>query len=84
MYSECMSYLQIRDVPDAVRDVLADRAREKGQSLNMYLRDVVIREASFVNNRALIDQVTAHRRSSGVTTADVLSALDTAREHADA
>jgi hypothetical protein len=79
-----MAYLQIRDVPDAVRDVLADRAREKGQSLNMYLRDVVIREASFVNNRALIDQVTAHRRSSGVTTADVLSALDAAREHADA
>jgi len=79
-----MSYLQIRDVPDAVRDVLADRAREKGQSLNMYLRDLVIREASFANNRALIDQMTAHRRSSGVTTADVLSALDTAREHADA
>lgn len=74
-----MAYLQIRDVPDAVRDVLAERAREKGQSLTMFLRDVVVREASFAGNRGLIDEITARRRSTGVTTDDVLSALDAAR-----
>lgn len=79
-----MAYLQIRDVPDAVRDVLAERAREKGQSLTMYLRDVVVREASFANNRVLVDRITSHRRSTGVTTEDVLSAIDTARKPPEA
>lgn len=79
-----MAYLQIRDVPDAVRDILAERARENGQSLNMYLRDIVMREASFANNRVLIDQLAAQRRHTGVTTDDVLGALDAARERADA
>ncbi|MFD1718935.1 hypothetical protein [Georgenia deserti] len=79
-----MAYLQIRDVPDDVRDVLAERARERGQSLTMFLRDVVMREASFAANRVLLDQVAASRRATGVTTADVLSSLDSARERADA
>ena len=79
-----MAYLQIRDVPDEVRDVLAERAREKGQSLSMYLRDIVVREASFAGNRVLIDRVTAQRRATGVTTDDVLRALDAARSPVDA
>ncbi len=83
-YYEWMAYLQIRDVPDDVRDVLAERARERGQSLTMFLRDVVMREASFAANRVLLDQVAASRRATGVTTADVLSSLDSARERADA
>jgi len=79
-----MAYVQIRDVPDAIRDVLAARARENGQSLNMYLRDVVIREAAFVNNRDLIEEVASRRRPTGVTATDVLDALDAARERTDA
>lgn len=84
MYIACMVALQIRDVPEPVRDVLAEMARQRGQSLNAYLRDIVIREASFADNRTLIDNATARRRSKGVTTADVLAALDAAREHTDA
>lgn len=79
-----MAYLQIRDVPDAVRDVLAERARERGQSLNMYLRDVVVREASFAQNRVLIDQVAARRGDSSFTVEDVIAARDAARDRADA
>lgn len=37
--------LQIRDVPDDIRDLLAEQARSRGQSLQAYLLDVVTREA---------------------------------------
>lgn len=46
MYSACMSVaLQIRDVPESVRDTLADAAKRRGQSLQAYLLAVVEREA---------------------------------------
>lgn len=75
-----MAYLQIRDVPDDVRGVLAERAAERGQSLNMYLREVVLREASFARNRALIDEVVSRRGRSSFTAEDVITARDAGRE----
>ncbi|OMH24729.1 hypothetical protein BKD30_07625 [Tersicoccus phoenicis] len=75
-----MTHLQIRDVPDDVRVVLAERARERGQSLNMYLREVVVREASFAANRVLIDDVVARRGRSSFTAEDVLAARDAGRD----
>ena len=46
MYYACMTVaLQIRDVPDDVRDLLAAQAASRGQSMQAYLREVVIREA---------------------------------------
>lgn len=83
MYAAGMVAVQIRDIPESVRDTLARRARDRGQSLNAYLRDVVLREAAFDHNRELIDRVTARRRSTGVTTDDVLDALDAARARTD-
>lgn len=74
-----MTHLQIRDVPEEIRAVLAERARERGQSLNMYLREVVVREASFAGNRALIDDVVARDSRSSFTTDDVLAARDAGR-----
>ncbi|QGH69335.1 hypothetical protein [Pseudactinotalea sp. HY158] len=74
-----MTHLQIRDVPDEIRIVLAERARERGQSLTMYLREIVVREASFAGNRALIDDVVARRGRSSLTTEDVLAARDAER-----
>lgn len=74
-----MAYLQIRDVPDEIRDVLAQRAKDRGQSLNAYLRDVVLREASFAKNRALIDRVVAARGDSQFTADDAIAARDAAR-----
>lgn len=79
-YYSCMTHLQIRDIPDDVRVVLAERARERGQSLNMYLREVVVREAAFAGNRALIDDVVARRGRSSFTTEDVLAARDAGRD----
>lgn len=45
-----MVALQIRDVPEEVRDVLAVSARDRGQSLQAYLLDLVTREARFRQN----------------------------------
>ncbi|RMI13614.1 FitA-like ribbon-helix-helix domain-containing protein [Cellulomonas triticagri] len=75
-----MVAIQIRDVPEDVRDVLTRRARAKGQSLQAYLRDVVLREASFENNLAVLDSIAARRPGSAATGDDVLDALDRARE----
>ena len=79
MQNECMAYLQIRDIPEDARDVLAQRAKDRGQSLNSYLRDVVLREVSFADNQALISDVVARRGDSSFTAEDVLEILATAR-----
>lgn len=46
--------LQIRDVPEDVRDVIASRAAERGQSMQTYLLELVRREARVVANVDLI------------------------------
>ncbi|HEX4702348.1 MAG TPA: hypothetical protein VH352_09505 [Pseudonocardiaceae bacterium] len=56
--------LQIRDVPDADRDVLAELARQRGQSLQAFLLALLAREAGFARNLALLRQFDG--RSDGV------------------
>ena len=79
MHNGGMVAIQIRDIPDDVRDALARRARSKGQSLQAYLRDVVVREASFDHNLAVLDSIATWRSGSSTTGRDVLDALDAAR-----
>lgn len=75
-----MPAVQIRDVPPEVRDALAERARQSNQSLSMFLRDVLIREAGFARNRALVDEIsTWPDEGSDYTVEDVLDALDAGR-----
>ncbi|GAA4629147.1 FitA-like ribbon-helix-helix domain-containing protein [Cellulomonas oligotrophica] len=74
-----MVALQIRDVPDSVRDALVERARANGQSLQSYLREVVLREAAFAGNVAILDGVAGWNRGSGATLDDVLTARDEER-----
>ncbi|MCL2465642.1 MAG: hypothetical protein FWF02_12460 [Micrococcales bacterium] len=75
-----MVALQIRDVPEDVRDVLAERARQAGQSLQGFLREVVLREALFARNAATVRDVAQWTAGTGVTSDDVLDALDAARD----
>jgi hypothetical protein len=81
-----MVALQIRDVPEAVRDVLAAKASARGQSLTAFLRDLVLREASFENNRVLLDEIREWRRESASAAVgdDALDALWAARAAQDA
>jgi plasmid stability protein len=78
MYFACMVALQIRDVPDDVRDALAARAAAGGQSLQGFLLDLVRREAGFERNRALLADL-SWADGGGGTLVDVVGALDEAR-----
>lgn len=59
MYSACMVAIQIRDVSEQVRDVLAGRAAERGQSLQTYLLALVEADARRARNRAVLDRFEA-------------------------
>jgi hypothetical protein len=47
----------VRDVPDEVRDLLAQQARERGQSLQAYLLGVLRRQAAFSRNRQMLAEI---------------------------
>lgn len=53
--------LQVRGVPEEVRDALASAATARGQSLQAYLLDIVTREAAFQHNRQLLDSTFGFR-----------------------
>jgi plasmid stability protein len=55
--------MQIRDVPEDVRDVLAERAAERGQSVQAYLLEIVMREAKLLRNGRAFERTTARRVS---------------------
>lgn len=74
-----MVALQIRDVPDDVRDALAERAQQAGQSLQGFLLDVVVREAAFARNVTVVAGLSEWTAGTGVTGDDVLAALDSGR-----
>lgn len=54
-YPVRMVALQIRDVPDAVRDRLAEEAKRRGTSLQGYLLEVLEREAANTSTRRWLD-----------------------------
>jgi antitoxin FitA len=55
----------IRDVPEDVRDLLAQQARERGQSLQAYLLGILRRQAQFSRNRELLAEIEAELRAEG-------------------
>lgn len=79
-----MVALQIREVPEDVRETLAERARARGQSLQSFLLSVVTEEAARSRNASLLDRF-AHR-SDGTRTAskDAAEPVRRARAERDA
>jgi hypothetical protein len=71
-----MTTVQVRDVPDEVRDMLARRARQRGQSLQAYLLDVITAEALRARNIEVLYEV-AHTgggtRDAGAEIADLVA-----------
>jgi hypothetical protein len=51
-----MVALQIRDVPEDVRDALTAEARARGQSLQAYLLELVETQARRLRNTAVLDR----------------------------
>ncbi|PSL02797.1 hypothetical protein CLV30_109104 [Haloactinopolyspora alba] len=70
--------LQIRDVPDEVRDTLASVAAERGKSMQAYLLEVISREARLSRNRHVFDE-----RASQRTPLDVDEIVETIRAGRD-
>lgn len=74
--------LQIRDVPEDVRDALAARAEQSGESLQRFLLRLVTREAAHQHNLAILGglQLAEGGLASGES---VLDALDRSRAERD-
>ncbi len=74
----------VRDVPDDVRDVLAEQARERGQSLQAYLLSVLRQQAAFSRNRQLLAEIESELRGGRGAGTDAPDAADIlAQERAD-
>lgn len=73
-----MTAIQIRDVPDDVRDALAEQAARSGQSLQGYLLALVTGQARSTRNAVLLRRFAD--RSDGVRTAAGSAADELAEE----
>jgi len=71
-----MSAIQIRDVPDATRAILARAAAQRDESLQVYLSGVLEQEARRVQNGELVRSYATNRRSGGLR----VDAVDLVRE----
>ncbi|MEZ5085320.1 MAG: hypothetical protein R2722_03395 [Tessaracoccus sp.] len=74
-----MVALQIRNVPEEVRDALVMQAGRTGQSLQGYLLALVKREAEFGRNAEVVGKMAEWADGSGATGGDVLGVLDAGR-----
>jgi plasmid stability protein len=81
-----MATLTIRDVPDEVRSALVSQARDRGQSLQAHLLELLRQQARFARNRQIIVEISErfgkHRRldDDGLAAADVIRAARAERE----
>ncbi|MFF3562270.1 hypothetical protein ACFYXS_19745 [Streptomyces sp. NPDC002574] len=79
-----MVALQIRDVPEYLRDRLAAIAEERGQSLQAYLLDLVRDEVRRRDNLAVLERFSRSTYGMRLSEGDVTDALRTARAERDA
>ncbi|MBW8089069.1 hypothetical protein IGW14_13785 [Streptomyces hygroscopicus subsp. hygroscopicus] len=84
MENACMVALQIRDVPDEVRDILAERARQLGQSLQGYLLELVKSEAERAGNVALLQRFEGRSDGAESSMSETVRELDAGRAARDA
>ncbi len=76
-----MVAITIRDIPDDVRDELAARAARSGQSLQEYLRSLLVATADKPSARDVVARARARVNTTGVRldAAAILAAKDTDR-----
>jgi antitoxin FitA len=75
MHNACMVALQIRDVPDEVRDALAEQARARGQSLQAFLLELVQTQARRPRNTAVLDRFAGRSDGSRVVPGETSAEL---------
>lgn len=74
-----MVALQIRDVPDGVRQTLADSASRRGQSLQSYLLKLVTDEASRTTNVTMLSHFANRTDGSSLSDTDLALVIEQAR-----
>ena len=79
-----MVALQIRDVPEELRDRLSELAGQRGQSLQAYLFDVISDEARRQDNLAVLNRFGQGAYGTRLSSTDIDGALRTARAERDA
>jgi hypothetical protein len=79
-----MANLQIRDVPEDVRDELARVARARGTSLQRFLLELLTEEAHAAQNRAVLAELRQRSRGRRGISQDVTrAAMDAERDDRD-
>lgn len=71
--------ITIRNVPEAVRDELAARARRSGRSMQEYLLEELRATSRRPDLNDVIDRARARSRTSHITAEDILAARDADR-----
>jgi antitoxin FitA len=82
MHNECMVLIQIRDVPEPVRDELARKATAAGQSMQSYLLGELTRLAERPTMAEIVRRAQARAKASGssVTMGDAVAEVRAARD----
>ncbi len=82
MHNEYMSLIQIRDVPESVRDEIARKAAAAGQSMQAYLLGELTRLAERPSMAEIVRRAQARARATGstVTMDDAVAAVRAARD----
>lgn len=75
-----MVALQIRDVPEGVRNALAERARAQGQSLQGFLLSLLQQEAHRSWNPAVLERFADRNDGSRLEIGEATDAISQARE----
>jgi hypothetical protein len=78
-----MVALQIREVPEELRDRLSELARQRGQSLQAYLFDVLRDEARRQDNLAVLDRFSKGAYGTRLGPSDIHGTLDAERATRD-
>ena len=78
-----MVALQIRDVPDEVRDALVAEAKARGQSLQAYLLGLVQAQARRLRNTAVLDGFAGRTDGTRSVPGETAAELAQQRERAD-
>jgi antitoxin FitA len=83
MYNDCMVSIQVRDVPEQVRDTLAEAARARGQSMQAYLLSLLEEDARRARNVMLLRQVRETRGGYVAAPGEAAEELDAIRAERD-
>lgn len=76
-----MPTIQVRDVPQDAYDETVKRAKASGQSLQQYMRSMLVSSAAKPSKAEALKTVETYlqKYGSGVTTDDILEAIDNGR-----